>query len=67
MMAQSGSNPRTRQASSEHNIWAKPHSVLENLQGSVEKLSLTLNAVREISTLCIANNEATTQQLCDVF
>ncbi|CAM0137490.1 hypothetical protein VKS41_003147 [Umbelopsis sp. WA50703] len=42
MLAQSA--PRSQHNDS--NTWAKPHSVLENLQGSVDKLSHTLNALQ---------------------
>jgi hypothetical protein len=46
MLAQAATNDRSQDLSKKQSAWAKPHSVLENLQGSVEKLSLTLNAVR---------------------
>ncbi|KAG2181278.1 hypothetical protein INT43_008861 [Umbelopsis isabellina] len=42
MLAQSAS----RSQHNDSNSWAKPHSVLENLQGSVDKLSHTLNALQ---------------------
>ncbi|CAO3694339.1 unnamed protein product [Umbelopsis ramanniana] len=46
MLAQAATNDRSQDLSKKQSAWAKPHSVLENLQGSVEKLSLTLNALQ---------------------
>jgi hypothetical protein len=48
MLAQTTSSDRSHDPSKKQNAWAKPHSVLENLQGSVDKLSHTLSAVRYI-------------------
>ncbi|KAH8553071.1 Spc19-domain-containing protein [Umbelopsis sp. PMI_123] len=46
MLAQTTSSDRSHDPSKKQNAWAKPHSVLENLQGSVDKLSHTLSALQ---------------------
>ncbi|KAI8575961.1 hypothetical protein K450DRAFT_259174 [Umbelopsis ramanniana AG] len=46
MLTQAATNDRSHDLSKKQSSWAKPHSVLENLQGSVEKLSLTLSALQ---------------------
>ncbi|KAI9280168.1 Spc19-domain-containing protein [Umbelopsis sp. AD052] len=46
MLTPAAANDHSHELSKKQSAWAKPHSVLENLQGSVEKLSLTLNALQ---------------------